>query len=473
MQRTLSTFGFSHRGQRTENQDRFVILHDKTSAELLAVVADGLGGHEGGALAAAAVVEVAEELWSQRTQYQGREGGVEQFLQRLVEDAHEAVNLLGEKTVGSPRSTLAALYIQESKAISIHVGDSRVIQHTQSGFKKRTIDHSMVELQVLEGKISEEEAAEHKDQNKLFSSIGGTDAPKGDVEAWALESENSFVLCSDGYWELYSNSELEEALKASRDNNDLNALEKSADLKIAKLADHDNTTAIFIFMGDTLVKKIDAPNKAGVFLTIGIFLLVVATLIYILVAENKTIDIPVSTSTIQTERSDVSLPISGSDEVVVTTEEYLKKNGQMSKADSLQMDTPERSVGKTRTSRLQQYYKGLPVYGAEVIVVVEEDKISDIDAKTVSDINIDTTPELSFEEVLVIVSKKLETEVRPESEPRLVVFKLNSGYTLAWQCTVVTESEPINIVVDASDGNILQQQAVNFHESDAEESVDK
>ncbi len=229
---------FSHAGQRDENQDRCAVFLAGETGGWLLVVADGLGGHSGGDLAAETVISAAGACW------EGREPGedLEVSLHRLVAECHSAVRLAGRETGLDPHSTVAALALEGNRALSVHVGDSRVIQLAPGGVVKRTVDQSVAQLLVLEGQITEEEMATHSGQSIVFSQIGGSEAPDPRVTEWNLEEGNRFILCSDGFWEAFSEQEMIEVI---REPEPVAESVQRLESKLVSRADHDNVTAIF------------------------------------------------------------------------------------------------------------------------------------------------------------------------------------------------------------------------------------
>ena len=119
----MTVHEFTHGGQRCENQDRMKVLRSPDGDAFLLVVADGLGGHRGGALAAQTVVDTAERCWNARREDRDAEG----FLTDLVRECHAAVNRAGDEPELDPRSTLVALLWRGAEVTSIHVGDSRAM----------------------------------------------------------------------------------------------------------------------------------------------------------------------------------------------------------------------------------------------------------------------------------------------------------------------------------------------------------
>ena len=238
-QAMFSTHAFSHRGQRDENQDRLAVLGSTDDRSRLLVVADGLGGHSGASLAAQTVVATAERCWQCRLPEQGSEA----FLKHLVRESHTAVRRAGREQELDPHSTLAALLLQETEAASIHAGDSRVIQFSGQAFIDRTLDHSIAQLHVLRGLIADEDMATHPDQTILFSQVGGPGSPDAEVNHWDLSKGRRFVVCSDGFWEVFPP---EEMLELFASNDPESEMRQRFQRKLKHLERHDNTTAILV-----------------------------------------------------------------------------------------------------------------------------------------------------------------------------------------------------------------------------------
>lgn len=235
----VTAHAFTHIGQRDENQDRLTVLHSPTGSSCLVVVADGLGGHGGGALAAQTAVETAEQIWH------SREGRIdsEEFLRSLALECHEAVNAAGEQSGQEPKTTLAALLIENASAASVHAGDSRVMQFSGDGMVSRTVDHSIGQLSVLRGKITESELATHPDQKKLFSHLGGESIPDLEFKRWKLTEGRRFVVCSDGFWEVFPPDQMPELFESADPEHEVMTRFSK---KLATLNNHDNTSAVLV-----------------------------------------------------------------------------------------------------------------------------------------------------------------------------------------------------------------------------------
>ena len=204
---TIDACVAQHQGDRKEQQDRVAILpHPKGGGVALAVVADGMGGHTGGVLAAQQVIHTARnnlDHFSARTESAGV------MLEASINEAHmmiKASRFINEK---DPHSTAVMLLLQPGKVSWAHCGDSRLYRFRGDQLFFRSTDHSYVEQLVRQGKITPEQALVHPNRNILITSLGGGEPPKIDVgEAQDLQDGDSFLLCSDGLWGYFSEAEL-------------------------------------------------------------------------------------------------------------------------------------------------------------------------------------------------------------------------------------------------------------------------
>lgn len=199
----------AHIGGRDEQQDRSLVLASATGECCFAVLADGMGGHEGGSQAAQAVIETAERWWYGNTLDTQQP---DEWLKNVCLDAHAAVHALRDTPNLDPYTTVVAVYLTPEQAWWIHVGDSRLYQFAQDELVTRTRDHSYLEVLVDQGLLAEDAMAQHPRQNVLLSALGDSD-PLQLVHGHATVAHPAgFVLCSDGLWETVSVPEMSAAL---------------------------------------------------------------------------------------------------------------------------------------------------------------------------------------------------------------------------------------------------------------------
>ena len=202
-----------HIGDRTEQQDRVALLAaPKAPGYMMAVLADGMGGKSGGALAAEQVIRSARQAFESFSPLTDQ---VEEMLHTIARDTHTIIKLSGLSAEKEPHSTMVVLVLTpEKEAIWAHVGDSRLYRFDGPNFIEHTIDHSYVEQLVADGKLTREQAKNHHLSNVLVNVLGSsTQEPYVTVGRHrGLRAGDHFLLCSDGLWHYFSEPELGAAL---------------------------------------------------------------------------------------------------------------------------------------------------------------------------------------------------------------------------------------------------------------------
>ena len=245
----MSVISSIHQGARDYQEDALGHWFDTDGKRLFAVVADGAGGHGGGAEASRAAIEFSAKFWQQPS------GTVledpEAFLCEWMSQAHAAVNVAAAKIHRSARSVVVACLTDDRKAHWVHAGDSRLLRFHKGKLIERTRDDSVVQILFERGEITEEEMGRHPDQSRLLQSLGGDEAPTPRYGSADLQQGDALILCSDGFWEHLKPAELESlvATPAKRRQAALDQAVKTAVKRGGAKA--DNTTAIMIHCGET------------------------------------------------------------------------------------------------------------------------------------------------------------------------------------------------------------------------------
>src|SRR5712692_8038018 len=188
----------SRRGMRRINEDR--VGHWESPGALLMAVADGLGGHLHGEIAAHLAIEYLGEAFLREAR--PRLADRARFLSRTMAAAHEAIVRQTEKLQLSymPRTTLIACVVQDGYAYWSNVGDCRLYLLREGRVLARTRDDTMVQQLVDEGRIREEAIASHPERNRLLQTLGGYQAPRPAGASARLAKNDVLLLCSDGFW---------------------------------------------------------------------------------------------------------------------------------------------------------------------------------------------------------------------------------------------------------------------------------
>src|SRR5438034_7634011 len=207
----FTIFQDSRKGSRKINQDRLAYTYGRDT--LLLVVADGMGGHVGGEIAAQICVRLFIERFQQEAKPVLRHPIG--FLQDSMTRAHQALGSYANQfsMLETPRTTCVACVIQAGRAYWAHVGDSRLYLFRQGGLIGQTKDHSKVQYLVDQGIIGAHEIVDHPDRNKIFSCLGGLVDPVIDLSRRTpLRNADLIVLCTDGLWIVYPQEEIARAL---------------------------------------------------------------------------------------------------------------------------------------------------------------------------------------------------------------------------------------------------------------------
>jgi PPM family protein phosphatase len=198
---------YSFRGGRANNQDR-VGVAERDNAVLL-VVADGLGGHSGGEIAAEILTQtLVRAFGSVRQPLITRPSA---FLALSILQAHNNISQQAKHQPShmQPRTTCIACLVQDGYAYWAHVGDSRLYHFRDGKLLARTQDHTAIEQFHQEGLLTDAEMGDHPSKGRLLKCIGGPNTPTIALgQETILHQGDVLMLCSDGVWEALNADEL-------------------------------------------------------------------------------------------------------------------------------------------------------------------------------------------------------------------------------------------------------------------------
>jgi serine/threonine protein phosphatase PrpC len=190
----FSVFQISRKGGREKNEDRMGYCYTRESG--LFVLADGMGGHPEGEVAAQLALQTVSALFQKEARPVVQD--VAEFLSTALMAAHhQIIRYASEKgMLDTPRTTLVACIVQGSSATWVHCGDSRLYVVRNAELLTRTRDHSYLEQQNA-GVIK----MDRVNRNILFTCLGSPTKPVFDVTGpVTLQQGDKILLCSDGLW---------------------------------------------------------------------------------------------------------------------------------------------------------------------------------------------------------------------------------------------------------------------------------
>jgi serine/threonine protein phosphatase PrpC len=198
--------------QRSNNEDRYSYWEPASDDEFerkgrLAIVADGMGGYEGGQEASRIAVETVGEVYAGAIN-----GDPQKILIDALRKAHQSIHdyAAAHHELHGMGTTCTAIAVIGESLYYAHIGDSRLYLVRGPNISRLTHDHSYVGRLVESGVISLEEAEIHPQRHILTAALGSgveisPDYSEAPVE---LEKGDVLILCTDGLWSLLNESEL-------------------------------------------------------------------------------------------------------------------------------------------------------------------------------------------------------------------------------------------------------------------------
>ena len=221
-------------GQREDNQDRYV-----ASAPVFAV-ADGMGGHVGGAAAAEAVVEALRSLTDEETTT------VDAIRLALQRADGEIRAFQGPDKAGAGTTVAGVALVDEGNGPQwavFHVGDSRVYRWHEGRLEAVTKDHSVVQELIDAGYISDDSAATHPQRHIITRALGVGPRPGADVVLFRIVPGDRYLACSDGLTGELDDVRIAELLPC---DGDLQAVAENLVAKAVDIGARDNTTVVVL-----------------------------------------------------------------------------------------------------------------------------------------------------------------------------------------------------------------------------------
>lgn len=197
----IKAYAKSDKGKIRElNEDYFYISTSLDEVQLY-ILADGMGGYNGGEIASKLAVQTAKNYIENN--FKEIEKDKDSIIQLLGSSMEYANMVVYEKAKENPElqgmgTTLEICLIYNNKAYIGHVGDSRIYRIRKQFIRKLTQDHSYVQKLVKEGTITNEQAAHHPQKNMLMKALGCNAFVEPDVMVKGFLKDDILIMCSDG-----------------------------------------------------------------------------------------------------------------------------------------------------------------------------------------------------------------------------------------------------------------------------------
>lgn len=192
---------------RPHNEDNGGIFYKEQS--VLAVVADGMGGHKAGDVASSMTVKELEKLWGESEDLNTAEQA-EKWLRDAVKQINDKlfVHAKENEECQGMGTTLVVSICTDEMIIVGHIGDSRCYIKNKSGFFQVTNDHSLVNELVRSGEITKEDAEHHPRKNVLMRALGTEAEVNVDIDIREWDQDDQLLLCSDGLTNMVSDQDI-------------------------------------------------------------------------------------------------------------------------------------------------------------------------------------------------------------------------------------------------------------------------
>lgn len=229
---------------RELNEDSYYVPQEDDDLKLF-IVADGMGGYNGGEIASSLAIKAAKSYIE--TNFISTPKNRESILE-LINNSMQYANMVvyekskEDEALKGMGTTMEICFLYENKMYIGHIGDSRIYRIRKHIIRKLTNDHSYVETLVKDGKITKEEAKTHPKKNMLMKALGCTEYIEPDVFVRGFLKDDIILMSSDGLTNMVDEQEIFNIITNNKEN--------SSEMLIQRANDnggYDNITALIVY----------------------------------------------------------------------------------------------------------------------------------------------------------------------------------------------------------------------------------
>lgn len=252
----IEIYGTSDIGHvRPNNEDVWAALHEYR----FFTIADGMGGHKAGEVAAKEAVNHVCQLLSKNfsiNQHILTANQIMSHIRLAIIEANHRVFSLGQnnESLNGMGTTLCCLCIYEDKALYAHVGDSRIYHFQNNQIIQLTKDHSLANKLRNKGLMTADQTLPRSYKNVITKAIGTNPKIEPSISSTNISSQDYFILCTDGLSDYVSNDEMKEIIINS------NSTKKISEKLILEAKNNGSTDNITVLT----IKVDDVPQRENI-----------------------------------------------------------------------------------------------------------------------------------------------------------------------------------------------------------------
>ncbi|MFD2670197.1 Stp1/IreP family PP2C-type Ser/Thr phosphatase [Marinicrinis sediminis] len=236
---------------RLINEDR-AFVDENLNGLTLAIVADGMGGHQAGDKASELAVQTIQQQLADLHSGMSRDE-MEQALRRAIDKANETIYAYAQQNgeLAGMGTTIVVVIVDDASWMIAHIGDSRAYKLSSEDLEQLTEDHSLVNELLKRGQITSEEAEHHPRKHVLIRALGTDETVHADVYWGTWQNDEIILICSDGLSGLVDEAQMKRIVLAGRD------LEQIADQLVQAALDaggDDNITVVLLNNQDSAMQ---------------------------------------------------------------------------------------------------------------------------------------------------------------------------------------------------------------------------